>query len=294
MFNFTNRQIEIFLSVCKTGSYRRTADLLGLSEAGVSHHIRTLESQVCLKLFERRRGAANAPSAEGERFRCDALRFVDLGLQLGNMTPPIEKGITNLRLYVGRLLLENYVRPKLSRFIDENPDINISFAPDMPYREIRAELKSRRLMAALVAVRNQRYLPKAVVLATEKCGIYVNERLAHEAKQHGLGALPFLLTDPAIVEESAQTSMLKSIGVREPRFSAVFQFHDVGVAMAIRGQGALASFDEIVSRYDRNKKLIMIKRMRDSRRCLYLHPDLNSKVAKRLKDFFASCLIREK
>ncbi|MCT9137626.1 LysR family transcriptional regulator [Streptomyces violarus] len=62
----TIRQMEIFTEVVRCGSFRRTAEVLGISQVAVSEHVRALEKALGTPLFTRRAGAAVMLTEAGE------------------------------------------------------------------------------------------------------------------------------------------------------------------------------------------------------------------------------------
>ncbi len=63
----TLRQLEIFAAVVNHGSLRRAAEILGLSQVSVSEHIRALEAQLGIQLFDRVKGGPVSLTAAGRR-----------------------------------------------------------------------------------------------------------------------------------------------------------------------------------------------------------------------------------
>lgn len=76
MYSFTFRQIEVFLAICRAGNFSATADQLQVSQPAISNVIRSLESQLGVELFERRRGASCVLTREGIAFRDCAQQFL--------------------------------------------------------------------------------------------------------------------------------------------------------------------------------------------------------------------------
>ena len=56
---------EVFLAVAELGSYRKAADSLGYTQAGISYIINAMEEEMGLKLFVREHGGVSL-SANGE------------------------------------------------------------------------------------------------------------------------------------------------------------------------------------------------------------------------------------
>ena len=54
----------VFLKVVETGSFKRTADILGYTQAGISYIIVAMEQEFGLTLFHREYGGVSCTEAE--------------------------------------------------------------------------------------------------------------------------------------------------------------------------------------------------------------------------------------
>ncbi len=120
-----NRQLQIFHSVVKEGSFTRAANALHMAQPAVSIAIRKLEQELGQKLLSRA-GKTILPTAEGERllvhaqkilqqFELAAQEFVDLNnLHAGQV-----------RLGTSAMLGSYYFPEKLTEFRRSHPGINI-------------------------------------------------------------------------------------------------------------------------------------------------------------------------
>lgn len=68
-------RLEVFMTLCRTGSFTKTADALGVSQPAVSQNIAELEKDLGVKLFTRSRGEISLTS-EGVLFRGHAERIL--------------------------------------------------------------------------------------------------------------------------------------------------------------------------------------------------------------------------
>jgi DNA-binding transcriptional LysR family regulator len=204
MFAFTNRQIEIFLTVCEVGSFRQAAERIGISEAGVSHHIRALERQLDCPLFSRRRGARIELIQAGHAFREEALTFVDRGRELRAVAARHARQSPPLRAFVGGHLLEDFVRPALPRLAREHPEINLRFEVNRSRYQVRRQILAGEFDVVLLAVRDADEMPGSVLLSQVESGIYGTPRYAAQALREGLAALPFILSPAGSDDERAE------------------------------------------------------------------------------------------
>lgn len=290
MFRFTARQLEIFLAVCDHGGFRKAADALQVSEANISNHMRLLESQLGIELFQRRSGASIALSATGAAFREDAQAFVKLGLELGRRWRSPSSETVSLRLYVGDHILEDFVRPVLSDFLYQNPDISFTFQRYASRDDVRRALKTGELDGAVMTVRSEAELPDSILLSTIGTGVYGIAAVADIARAKGLGNVEFLISADEVNGIAVYERELRPFGVNKIKVAARYPYHDVGVDMALQGLGAIALLDSIVQKFDPAGELVLIQRMLDWERRIALPDSLSEEQSRRIRDFFAGVL----
>lgn len=68
-------RLEVFITLCRTGSFTRAADALGVSQPAVSQNIAELEKELGVKLFSRSKGEVSLTS-DGRLFRNHAERIL--------------------------------------------------------------------------------------------------------------------------------------------------------------------------------------------------------------------------
>jgi len=287
MFAFTLRQIEVFMAVYEMGSFRRAAEMLGISEAGVSMHMRLLEEQLGCELFERRRGAAISLSHEGVEFRDDAAAFCRAGRQLGDKYRRPAARQAKLRFYIGDHLMEDYVRPALPEFLHGNPDMEFTFLSNIPRHLVPRRLEAGELDGALLTVRSEEELPGSLLLSQVGSGIYGLPALRDTAEAQGLGAISFLMARQDVM---GQKRALGRLGVSPVKVAGLYPYHDVGVRMALMGVGAMMTLDSIIASFDRNRALVKIRPMLTWERRMVLPAFLSTDQAARIRLFFDMAL----
>jgi len=121
---YTLRQLEVFLSVARTGSVSRAGEELGLSQSATSSSLADLERQFDLQLFDRM-GKRLRLSARGTGLRAQAEAVLELARDLER---GLESRTVEHRLRVGATLtIGNYVAvPLVARFMREHPTIALT------------------------------------------------------------------------------------------------------------------------------------------------------------------------
>jgi DNA-binding transcriptional LysR family regulator len=68
----SSSQLRILIAIAETGSFTLAAQRLGLTQPGVSHSVLELETNLGVRLFERRRGEGALPTQAGKRALIEA------------------------------------------------------------------------------------------------------------------------------------------------------------------------------------------------------------------------------
>lgn len=133
---FTLRQLTVFEALAETRSFRRSAELLGISQASVSSQVKLLEEQLGVALLLRRSGKRPQLSYEGEGFLTDLRAFRVAAAQLASHRRREQSRLetARYRLLLGQGLADHYVRPKLDQFLTAHPHIILEFDTRTPGR----------------------------------------------------------------------------------------------------------------------------------------------------------------
>ena len=150
--------LETFLAVAKHGSFRKAALERGVSPSALSHVIRTLESTLDVRLFNRTNRSVRITAAGEYLMR-------RIGPALGDIAEAIEQINTfrgrvagTLRLNVPRAAADLIFKPILGRFLVTYPDVRLEIVSDDRPVDIVAEgfdagiRPGRRLAKDMIAV----------------------------------------------------------------------------------------------------------------------------------------------
>jgi len=262
---FTFRQLQVFASLCATRSFRRSAEILGISQASVSNQMNTLEDQLGLALFIRRRGQKPVLTAEGMAFLDDLRTFQAAGEALAAHRRRTTKDQTQpvrYRLLVGQGTLDRYIRPKLDRFFATHPQIELTFETRAPGSELARDIANGRYDFVLVhRLMGAAAEPQLRELARLRGGIYGHRKYA-EGRQPPLpldqvNKLPFILPI-AYPTEAQMLEFYDRHGIRPRRVVGRSQHYDVIVAMVERGIGVSCLTDAILPAGGVREDVIML------------------------------------
>jgi DNA-binding transcriptional LysR family regulator len=262
---FTLRQLEVFASLCATRSFRRSAESLGISQASVSNQMKALEEQLGLSLFARRPGKRPALTADGVAFLDDLRMFQAAGEALAahrRKTGDEADRRVRYRVLVGQGLLDHYIRPKLDRFFEANPQIELTFEAHPPSRQLAHDVEDGRFDFGFIHQRADRAVdPHLRQLALVRGGIYGHRKFA-EGKElplraEELNALPFIMPLAASQAEVDILRLFERYGIRPRRVIGHTQYYDVMAAMLERGVGVSSFADTILPPEMRNDVILL-------------------------------------
>lgn len=129
--------IRAFEAVARCLSFSAAADELGVTTTAVSHQIRHLESYLGFKLIVRNpRDIALSPAGE-EMFPKLRDGFDLLAEAFSVLNVDIEKNV--LRVTTTRAFADNWLLPRLSRFLAENPQVQIELVTDDAVRDLSTD-----------------------------------------------------------------------------------------------------------------------------------------------------------
>ncbi len=276
---FTLRQLAVFEALAETRSFRRSAELLGISQASVSSQVKTLEEQLGVALVLRRAGKRPELSQEGENFLGDLRTFLAAAGQLASHRRREHSRTETIRyrLLLGQGLADNYVRPKLDKFLTHHPHLILEFDTRTPSEQ--SDLAARSGHYDFVLIHQDSDLPLHPAmhsLGLIPSGIFGDRRFA-EGRELPLSAddvsrLPFAFSTSADeAEERRLQQRLSRYGVKLENIVARVQFFDVIIAMLDRGQ-AVANLPSAMIPFELRQRIVRLFPMGDWR-LIYLRKD---------------------
>jgi DNA-binding transcriptional LysR family regulator len=289
MYSFTFRQVEVFLEVCRTGNFSGAAQQLQVSQPAISNVIRSLESQLGVELFERRRGASCVLSRQGITFRDSAQQFLSHCEALGRGARPGRRRPRPLRAFIGGHLLEDFVRPLLPEFLEEHSQIQMNFLPERNRDQVLQEIQAGKIDVAVITVPSDEKPPGSLHIGAVPTGVYGARTLRGSFSTEALSALPFLLPAAGAQLTSSMLRELEKHGVA-PRAVTFCQYHDVRIRLVCRGKGVTFSLQSVVDKHDPRGQLRMLFPMTPWERRLYISPRVEPAIATAVASFVTRAL----
>lgn len=295
---FTLRQLEVFASLSDTGSFRRSAEQMGISQASVSNQLKTLEEQLGLELFDRKPGRRPVLRPEGLAFRDDLRAFEKAAAALAahrRKAGPAPDHPTRFRLLVGQGMFDGYIRRKLDAFYDLHPQIDLDFDTKWPFGELIQLVSSGRYDFTLINQRMDRpVLAGCRQLATVRGGIYGHRKYAEghtvPLPVEQMNRLPFILPKSVSKQEREAMESYERHGIHPRHVVGHTQYYDVMAAMLDRGLG-VASFSDAILPPALRQDVIWLYPL-DDWRLLYARKDgLAGAAADKVEQFLLGSLL---
>lgn len=131
-----SRQIELFAAVIKAGSVSRAAELLGVTQPGVSRAIAELERALGFRLFDRVRNRI-VPTPEGRLFHAEVqASFLGMDRLRASAARIRDHGAGQVRIGSLSALGSSLVPRAVRRFREMRPDIAVTLMV-LPSRDVR-------------------------------------------------------------------------------------------------------------------------------------------------------------
>jgi DNA-binding transcriptional LysR family regulator len=294
---FTLRQLEVFEMLCETRSFRRASEELGISQASVSNQLKALEEQMGLRLLTRDSGRRPQLTHEGAGFLADLGEFWRTADALAahrrgkpdEGTEPIL-----LKLLAGNYLLRDNIRPKLDRFLERHPAIQLDFvSPTISETATQMVARGSYDLGLFHEPASGSLGEGISELARVRCGVFGNR--SHLEGRNDLlaadevSALPFLLPPAGTPYENLILSMLAREGINPRKIVGRTQYFDVMSAMFDRSDSIGVVLEPILRREHRNVALLY--RLKDWRLAFYRNPRQTDPRSRIVEDFLISAVL---
>ena len=122
-------KIVSLLKVCETGNFTRAAEQLSLTQPAVSQHIRMLENELGVKIFERSHNALRM-THEGEIVVKYARRMLSLYHNLQSELVNEKRQITSLTVGITHTAESNTIAEALAKYVNTHESVKIKIVTD--------------------------------------------------------------------------------------------------------------------------------------------------------------------
>jgi len=239
----TLRRLEVFAEAAIDCNFRKTADRLGITQAGLSNHIHALEQELGYALFQRRRGStpqlapAGASLLNQVRATLETTRaFIPKPAARNEKVGPLHLNVCARNYLISRLI------PMLPEFFDANPGIDLEFHGVDQAGEIIARIADGRSQIGLFRGILPAVNPPLHVqsFGQSKSRIFAAPEIAQLVSRDGvaLSDIPFVLPKDGSDLSIAVEWALARIQIRPTRVVARSQFPETLADWVLSGRGA--------------------------------------------------------
>ena len=169
----TLRQLRAFIAVAELGHFNLAANRMNLTQSATSVLIKTLETEVGQKLFNRHTRMVELTVA-GQEFLPHARQVIeDLERAVGNLHDHALLRRGEVTVAAAIVLASTWLPPIIAEFLDRHPDITVRIR-DMPEEEIRASLKNNSVDLAIGTVNDSDPEITSTALMSDRLMVFCN------------------------------------------------------------------------------------------------------------------------
>lgn len=244
----TLRRLEVFVEAATDCNFRKTADRLGISQAGISNHIMLLERELGYALFERRRGSTPRLTSAGAAL----LKQVQVTLDSARVFAPRKRGDDGrgekirFNVCVRNYLLHQAIIPAVQGFLDSNPGIELEFHPADDAAEIIDRITSGKSQIGLFRgnLQDIKAPLRAQSLGQSRSFLFASPALSERAKAENIAVsdLPFVLPQEGTQLCAAVERVLVRHRIIPTNIVARSQFPEVLSSWVVEGRGVSLLF----------------------------------------------------
>jgi len=132
----TFNDVLAFVHVVREGSFTRASARLGVSPSALSHAVRGLETRLGVRLLTRTTRSIATTEAGERLFNSVAPRFEDIDAEVAAVKELRDKPIGTIRITSAEHAANSVLWPKLSKVMQDYPDINVEITVDYTMSDI--------------------------------------------------------------------------------------------------------------------------------------------------------------
>ena len=122
-------RMESLLMICEKNSFTKAAEALSLTQPAISHHIRTLEEELGVRLFHRTRGELKL-TKEGEITVLYARRIKGMHEKMLRALADAERQMTSIRVGITHTAESSMIAEVLAQYSTSTPGIRLTIITD--------------------------------------------------------------------------------------------------------------------------------------------------------------------
>lgn len=128
-----------FVTVTREGNFTRAAARLGVSQSALSHSIRTLETNLGIRLLTRTTRNVSPTEAGDRLYRSISTPMAEIDTQVLALSEFRDRPSGTIRVTATDYAIKTILWPKLQTFLPKYPDIKVELVSDYSMSDIAAE-----------------------------------------------------------------------------------------------------------------------------------------------------------
>src|SRR3954470_19114660 len=131
--------LQAFVAVARERSFTKAAAKLGVSQSALSHTMRQLEERLGVRLLTRTTRSVSPSEAGGRLLRHIGPRFDEINEELDAIRELRDKPAGTIRVTATEFAIDRVLVPKLTKLLQEYPDIKMEMVVDYGLTDIVAQ-----------------------------------------------------------------------------------------------------------------------------------------------------------
>ncbi|MCX8618489.1 LysR family transcriptional regulator [Gilliamella sp. B2923] len=134
MYNFN--ELNYFITIAKAGSFVKAAKSLGVSSSALSHSMRSLESRLNLRLFNRTTRSMSLTEAGDQLYKQIAPLFHSINNEVNALSDFLSTPSGTIKINASSLATQTILYPKLRHILKRYPQVKIEIQSDNNWADI--------------------------------------------------------------------------------------------------------------------------------------------------------------
>lgn len=131
-------RLEVFVTVCSTGSFTRAAEHLAITKSAASQHVAALERELGVQLLHRSTRSLTLTEA-GTALRDEARALLEQAQRLAERTKDQAAQLTGLLRFTSAEDTASWVAPVLAEYLRRHPGMQVEYRPSDRLLDLVAE-----------------------------------------------------------------------------------------------------------------------------------------------------------
>jgi len=289
LLDITFKQLQAFVTIAEARTFTAAADRLGISQATISRHIRSIEAK-CGPLFTRRSGGRVLLSPTGLVVHRRAVNILDEIVRIGVDIDDSSTSVATLRVSSSECLYER-MRHVAAEFMAVHLDKMIYTSVSTSEEESLRRIQRDEIDILYVTKSGEDPLNSYVCFDDIRVGLYAAPTGIDWIERLQTGTIDLIMPNSGASEERFIMDILMRAGIE--RYAIVARAPDLITirSLCLRGIGAAVLYDDIAEQEVRAGRLVRIAApLASMKRCYSVNRSADSSLAMLFHEFASDAL----